>query len=122
MGRLFTLFCWVLCIGAGASMIELSEGRWFQFLGFFAMAGLGLVGTAAVFKSDASQRRAHYVGAAICAVSASLWIILIGYWWVLAVWLLAAAIATKITGREKWLFWGEMALFYSAYMVFEMMF
>lgn len=122
MGRLFTLFCWVLCIGAGASMFELSEGRWFQFLGLFAMCGLGLVGTAAVFKSDVSQRRAHYIGAAVCAVAASLWIIFSGYWWVLAAWLLVAAIATMITGRGKWLFWGELALFYSTYMTFELMF
>lgn len=122
MGRLFTLFCWVICVGAGASMIELSEGEWYQFLGFFAMVGLGLVGTAAVFKTDASQRRAHYVGAAICAAAASLWIVFSGYWWVLPFWLLLAAVGVKITGRDKWLFWGELVLFYAVYTVFELMF
>jgi hypothetical protein len=113
-GWWFTIWCYVEGIGVAALMLSASEGAWYQFLGFFAGAGLCLVGTAPRFKSF--EKTTHYVGAGVCAVSALTWMVLAGWWIVPTVALTTAAIATAI--RKKYMvFWFEAALFTAQYIV-----
>jgi hypothetical protein len=59
-GYLFTGWCFVIGISVTAVMLELSEGKWYQFIAFLAGSGLCLVGAAPRFK--AYERTTHYVG------------------------------------------------------------
>jgi hypothetical protein len=110
-GCAFTVWCYAVGASVMAMMFELSSGAWYQFLGLFAGAGLGFVGTAPMFKSH--EKLIHSVSASTCAVASLLWMTVAGYWFFPSALILAAAI---IAGRfGKALFWTETALFVSMY-------
>lgn len=110
-----TIIAAVLLIPA---MIEIGEGNYFQFLGFFAPLYLLVVGLTPAYETDARQKRIHICGAIICALFAVIWVAFVAQRW--AVFLACsfimfmAALATQ-THKKALLFWGEMALFLSTY-------
>jgi hypothetical protein len=108
-GYLFTIWCYIIGISVMAMMLDASDGRWFQFLSLFAGGGLCFVGTAPLFKSH--ERVIHFVSAATCAVASLAWIALMGYWFVPFGW----ALLIFTFARNKYMFWGEIALFNSMY-------
>lgn len=110
-----TIIAAILLIPA---MIEVGEGNYFQFLGFFAPLYLLVVGLTPAYETDARQKRIHICGAIICALFAVIWVAFVAQRW--AVFLACsfimfmAALATQ-THKKALLFWGEMALFLSTY-------
>jgi hypothetical protein len=111
-GYLFTLLCWTVGISVMAPMIELSEGKWFQFMAFFAGSALCFVGAAPRFKSI--DRKVHMIAAALCAVATIAWTILFGYWWIPAAWVGFFGGVSVLDPRRR-TFWLEMAAFATAY-------
>lgn len=122
LGSLFTLFCFIVAIGAGVCMIEVSKDTGYYGLGFAAMCGLSLVGVARFFKEEKNQRLTHYIGAGIAAVSSALFMMLMGEWIILCTHILIAVIATVAFGIKTWLFWAEFALFYAQFMMLDKQF
>jgi hypothetical protein len=111
-GYLFTLLCWGVGISVVMPMLKLSEGRWFQFIAFFAGGALCFVGAAPQFKSI--DRQVHLIAAGLCAAATVTWVILMGLWYVPALWFAVfGAVATK--NKPRLTFWLEMAAFCSAY-------
>lgn len=111
-GLLFTLWTWIGGLSLAWDWYEISEGKWYQFLVFFACGSLMMLGTAAAFKKEMT-REVHYVSAVVCVVSAVLWIILAGYWYIPAV---SFAICIGIALRyKKWVFWIEIAALTATY-------
>ena len=107
LGYLFTLWCFGIGVSVMAVIFEVTEGEWFQFLGLFCGGGLGFVGAAPLFK--AHEKTIHFVGATVCAVSAFLIMVLLGYWLIPV---MAMVTAFAIYARNGNLtFWGEIALF-----------
>jgi hypothetical protein len=111
LGYLFTLWCFAVAFSVMPVMFELSDGKWFQFLGLFTGGGLGFVGAAPLFKSH--EKTIHYTSAIICAISGFAWISLSGYWYLPAIALIA--VVYPAYKDKKWTFWGELALFVSMY-------
>jgi hypothetical protein len=109
-GYLFTIWCYIIGISVMAVMFDASDGRWFQFLSLFAGGGLCFVGTAPLFK--AHERTIHFASAGTCAIASLLWIVLMGYWFVPAGFLLSSLFTVK---SGEYMFWAESALFDSMY-------
>jgi hypothetical protein len=112
LGWMFYGWCALIGVSVMAMMFELSTDKWYQFIPLFAGSGLVLVGVAPRFKNE--DRKLHYAGAAVCAVSAALWIILAGCWYVIAGGLIAASIIS-LCDRKNMVFWYETAIFISMY-------
>lgn len=108
----FTILCYVVSFLIIPVMVELSADKWFQFMSFFACGGLLLVGTAPLFKSH--ENTIHVVGASIAAIFSLAWIILMGYWFIPAVYLIIALLI--ISKCQKATFWLEMACFASIFL------
>jgi hypothetical protein len=111
LGYLFTAWCYIIGISVMALMIDASDGQWFQFLSLFAGGGLCFVGTAPLFKGR--ERTVHFTGAAVCAASSLVWIVLMGYWFIPVAFSLLLLFAIIRDG--KYTFWAEAALFLSMY-------
>jgi hypothetical protein len=114
VGWLFTIWCFVVGISVAAMLLDLSEGKWWQFLSFFAGGGLCLVGAAPRFKTF--EAKTHFTGAATCAVSAVIWMILAGWWIVPTV---AVVIAAGVSWKypQSKVLWFELAAFTSTFTV-----
>lgn len=83
-----------------------------QFLAFLSCGGLIFVGTAPLFKEE-SEKRVHYGGTIVSAVSAISWLCCVEVWYLpVATLLIAVAVMVK---RKKWMFWIEMAVLVSTY-------
>jgi hypothetical protein len=116
LGYVFTGWCWVMAILVMFMMAEQSEGCWWQFLSLFAGGGLGMVGTAPLFKGH--ERVIHYVSAGVCALSACAWVTLAGCWYVQ---LPLLVIAFALGGlHSKFLFWVETALFLAMFITLKL--
>lgn len=109
LGNLFTVWCFLMTFLIMVQMLNASEGKWFQFLGLFAAGGLGFVGTAPYFKGH--EKTIHTISAIVCAVSGSLWILLMGH--CLAV-LIPFFLVFRIRPNNL-LFFGEVTLFISLF-------
>ena len=100
------------------AMLEVGEGNLLQCLGFFAPIYLVVVGFTPEWETNPTQKKVHVIGASLCALIATLWIVLVcRLWWValcaLAL-MLGISIATK-RFKGNYVFWGEMALFAATY-------
>ena len=102
------------------ALIEQGEGNPWQCLGFFAPVYLIVVAMTPRWEIDRKQRRVHMSGAIICAAVSALWIVAVQHQFttmllsLMAAW--ALGILTKTTERAI-IFWGEMVLFASVYVV-----
>ena len=116
----------LLCFGT----IEAGSGSNLQFLGFMAPVYLAVVAFTPRYEGredddeadkriSRNQRITHYVGTAICAVTALLWLILTldSRWWLPIASFSAAAAAAVCTKtvRKSYVFWLEMAMFAAVY-------
>ena len=117
LGYLFTIWCFFIGVSVMAVIFEVTDGRWFQFLGLFCGGGLGFVGAAPLFKGR--EKTIHFVGATTCAVSALLIMVLLGWWFVPVI---ALSVAFAIyTGNGNLTFWGEIALFVGMFITLFLM-
>lgn len=111
-GTLFTALCFIVAFPIMIAWITLSEGLWYQFLSFFAPVGLMFVGVAAQFKED-FVRKVHYGAAIFCMISACLWLLLAGFWWLIAIGSIGFIMLNHIYGRG--MYWAELMVFAAAY-------
>ena len=100
------------------AMTTIGEGNDFQFLGFFAPLYLIVVGLTPEYETRVRQRRIHNWGAIICAILTVIWIAFVAQRWAIflacSFIMFITALATQ-THKKALIFWGEMALFLSAY-------
>ena len=83
-----------------------------QFLAFLSCGGLLFVGAAPCFKLELDGK-VHYASASVCGLSAVLWVILSGMWYIP---LITFTIAVYLMIKYKnWMFWIECAAFLSTY-------
>ena len=83
-----------------------------QFLAFLSCGGLLFVGLAPCFKMELDGK-VHYTGTVVSGLSAILWIIFSGMWYIP---LVAFAVAIFLMIKYKrWMFWIECAAFLSTY-------
>ena len=130
-GWIFQVVMMFLGIASAAIIFELSDGYWFQFMGFFAGFPLCFVGAAPKFKSRVKkknektiylEREVHMVTAKISGVSSIIWISLMSIYFnpFLAVSIPISSficfLAYKFFGSEIW--WIEMAAFFSVFLTF----
>lgn len=104
----FMMPCW----------LQISEGSPYQFMTFLSMAALLFVGATPAFNDSDMENHIHTVAAYVCAIFASLWIILVTpYWYVLLIMLViigAIAYVTK-TWKTAYIFWLENVVLISAF-------
>jgi len=112
-GYLFTAWCFFTAYLIIALFLELSDGRWFQFLGFTAAAGLAFVGAAPHFRT--TETTIHYTAAGICCVSALVWCSLMTNVILSAIGLVGALVAASIH-RYSALWFIEVAVFTSTFL------
>ena len=82
----FQVMMIVVAILTVIGLLEITDGRWYQFLGFFIGAGLLFVGAAPRFKSY--ERQVHFGGASVTMISALVLSCLYFSPWILSIWLL----------------------------------
>ena len=83
-----------------------------QFLAFLSCGGLIFVGAAPCFKLELDGK-VHYTGTVVSGLSAILWIIFSGMWYIP---LITFAVAVYLIIKYKnWMFWVECAAFLSTY-------
>lgn len=93
------------------------SGENIQFLAFLSCGGLMFVGAAPLFKLEL-EGKVHYSAAAVCGVSAVLWVCLSGMWYIpLAVMPVVAGMGIRF---RKWVFWIECAAFAVTYLAVMM--
>jgi len=114
VGYVFTAWCYMTALAVMMSMFELSQDAWYQFLGLFAGGGLCLVGAAPNYKE--SEKKIHYTGAGLCAVSAFMYMLLTGYYIVPTVCMMIGLILSLVK-RKSWLWFLEAFMFISMYIV-----
>jgi hypothetical protein len=111
-GCVFTVWCALIALSVAAMMFQLSDGKWFQFLGLFAGGGLAFVGAAPLFKTH--ERTIQYAAAGICAVASVAWMALMGFWYSPAIILSLQGLVSLKSGNP--VFWIETGLFVSMYL------
>jgi hypothetical protein len=116
-GYVFTLWCASIALSVVAMMFQLSDGKWFQFLGVFAGGGLAFVGAAPLFKTH--ERMIHYAAAGICAVASVAWMALMGVWYCPVIILSAQGLVSLKSGNP--VFWIESGLFVSVYLALSLL-
>ena len=119
-GVLFTLLMFVMVFLIIAPMLDSTPDK-FQALAFFAILGLGFVGAAPLFKREGTESKVHFIAAAVSALCGMIWIFVVfpTLFYVpiaVAVTVLTLAALTKTT-TKAFLFWAEMVVFFSVYVV-----
>lgn len=90
-------------------LLELTTGKWYQFLSFFATSALIFVAFAPDYK-NMLEGKVHVASAYVSAGASVLLLILMGYWYIPAITL---PLATKpVNNRTYWL---EMGCFSAIY-------
>ena len=112
LGWLFTAFSWSVAFTLLPAWLDVTPLA-YQFLPFLAAAGLAFVGAAPQFKLSLTGP-VHYVGAAVCCLSAGAWVALSGAWWTLPA--AYAAFLAVASLNHNWMFWIEIAAFVSLFL------
>lgn len=101
-------------------LLQLGVGSVWQFLGFLVPVYLIVVALTPDWETSRTQRIVHSLFALLCATGGILWLVLIvNAWKLLAgvlVFILTLALLTG-TMKSSVVFWGEMILFISVYLV-----
>ncbi len=118
LGHIFTLWMFLLMFLLAVQALNASNGRWFQFTGFFAVASLGFVGAAPYFKEQ--EKTLHRTAAILSSIFGMAWIILMGYFVISAIVLVISACIPLIFNKQYWLFWLENALFVSLFIILKL--
>ena len=107
-----------LALGVGGflmmlNLLEMTAGKWYQFLSFFATSALIFVAFAPDFK-QMLEGKVHVAAAMVSAISALTLIVLLGYWYVPILPFLVSIILIKKWGNKT--YWLEMVCFASIYL------
>ena len=94
------------------SLLEMTAGKWYQFLSFFSTSALIFVAFAPKFK-DILEGKVHVAAAMVSAISALTLIVLLGYWYVPILPFLVSILLIKKWGNKT--YWLEMVCFASIY-------
>jgi hypothetical protein len=94
-------------------LLEITAGKWYQFLSFFATSALIFVAFAPKFK-DILEGKVHVAAAMVSAIAALTLIVLMGYWYVPILPFLASVLIIKKWGNKT--YWLEMVCFSSIYL------
>ena len=94
-------------------LLDLTAGKWYQFLSFFATSALILVAFAPDYK-QMLEGKVHVTAAMVSAVAALTLIVLMGYWYVPVLPFLASVFIIRKWGNKT--FWLEMVCFASIYL------
>lgn len=94
-------------------LLEITAGKWYQFLSFFATSALIFVAFAPKFK-DILEWKVHVAAAMVSAIAALTLIVLMGYWYVPILPFLASVFIIRKWGNKT--YWLEMVCFSSIYL------
>ena len=94
-------------------LLEMTAGKWYQFLSFFATSALIFVAFAPKFK-DILEGKVHVAAAMVSAIAALTLIVLMGYWYVPILPFLVSILIIKKWGNKT--YWLEMVCFSSIYL------
>ena len=94
------------------SLLEMTEGKWYQFLSFFATSALIFVAFAPDFK-QMLEGKVHVAAAMVSAIAALTLIVLMGYWYVPILPFLVSILLIKKFGNKT--YWLEMVCFVSIF-------
>lgn len=93
-------------------LLELTTGKWYQFLSFFATSALIFVAFAPDYK-QLLEGKVHVAAAMVSAIAALTLIVLMGYWYVPVLPFLASVFIIRKWGNKT--YWLEMACFASIF-------
>ena len=93
-------------------LLEMTAGKWYQFLSFFATSALIFVAFAPDYKRML-EGKVHTVNAYVSAGSSVLLLVLMGFWYVPILPFLVSIILIKKWGNKT--YWLEMVCFASIY-------
>ena len=93
-------------------LLDMTAGKWYQFLSFFATSALIFVAFAPDYK-EMLEGKVHVVAAMVSAISSLTLIVLMGYWYVPILPALIALFIIKKWGNKT--YWLEMVCFSSIY-------
>ena len=94
-------------------LLDVTAGKWYQFLSFFATSALIFVAFAPDYK-QMLEGKVHVAAAMVSAISALTLIVLLGYWYVPILPFLVSILIIKKWGNKT--FWLEMVCFASIYL------
>ena len=94
-------------------LLDLTAGKWYQFLSFFATSALIFVAFAPKFK-DILEGKVHVAAAMVSAIAALTLIVLMGFWYVPILPFLVSILIIKKWGNKT--YWLEMVCFSSIYL------
>jgi len=109
---LFPFWAYATAIPLMIAWLNMTEGKDYQFLSFFAPAGLMFVGAAAQFKEKLTDK-VHYGGAAICLIAAVILVVIWGYLGLTLICFFAAVLIIYKYGKP--IFWVEIAGLFAAF-------
>ena len=95
------------------SLLDMTAGKWYQFLSFFATSALIFVAFAPDYKRML-EGKVHVGAAMVSAISALTLIVLLGYWYVPILPFLVSILLIKRFGNKT--YWLEMVCFASIYL------
>ena len=95
------------------NLLEMTAGKWYQFLSFFATSALIFVAFAPDYK-QMLEGKVHVAAAMVSAISALTLIVLMGYWYVPILPFLVSILIIKKWGNKT--YWLEMVCFSSIYL------
>ena len=94
-------------------LLDMTAGKWYQFLSFFATSALIFVAFAPDYKRML-EGKVHTVNAYVSAGSSVLLLVLMGYWYVPILPFLVSILLIKKWGNKT--YWLEMGCFASIYL------
>ena len=94
-------------------LLDITAGKWYQFLSFFATSALIFVAFAPDYK-QMLEGKVHVAAAMVSAVAALTLIVLMGYWYVPILPFLASVFIIRKWGNKT--YWLEMVCFSSIYL------
>lgn len=117
LGYVFTAFLFVESFLILIPMIAMSNGHWYQFIGFLAPAGILFCGAAPETKSSELTNKVHVIGACTGAIGGLIWCLLSTSGIMIALILLLSfcitALLAAVTSMDSKynLFWAEIFAF-----------
>ena len=93
-------------------LLDVTAGKWYQFLSFFATSALIFVAFAPDYKRML-EGKVHVAAAMVSAISALTLIVLLGYWYVPILPFLVSILLIRKWGNKT--YWLEMVCFASIY-------
>ena len=94
-------------------LLDMTAGKWFQFLSFFATSALIFVAFAPDYRRML-EGKVHVAAAMVSAIAALTLIVLMGYWYVPVLPFIASVFLIRKCGNRT--YWLEMACFSSIYL------